>query len=120
METLDFVTSVGHGSGPGDRARLGLRGKGPVAVITDLGVLTPDPATCELTLTSVHPGVEVEAVRAATGWPLRVAPDVGVTRPPDETELSTLRELERRTAAAHGSDATAVAAGGVRRKEKRP
>ena len=31
--------------GPGDRERLGLRGRGPVRVITDLGVLEPDPET---------------------------------------------------------------------------
>ena len=28
VETVDFVTSVGYGSGPGDRERLGLRGAG--------------------------------------------------------------------------------------------
>ena len=41
VEQVDFVTSVGHGRGPGDRERLGLRGRGPVRVITDLGVLEP-------------------------------------------------------------------------------
>src|SRR5881392_1347686 len=51
VERVDFVTSVGYGSGPGDRERLGLRGAGPVLVITDLGVLEPDPGSCELTLT---------------------------------------------------------------------
>ncbi|MEE2045556.1 CoA-transferase, partial [Nocardiopsis tropica] len=54
VERVDFVTSVGHGSGPGDRERLGLRGAGPVRVITDLGVLEPDPRTRELVLTGVH------------------------------------------------------------------
>ncbi len=44
-------------------ARLRLPGRGPTAVITDLGILTPDPVTKELTLTSVHPGVTVETVR---------------------------------------------------------
>ena len=43
VERLEFVTSVGYGSGPGDRERLGLRGAGPTRVITDLGVLEPDP-----------------------------------------------------------------------------
>ena len=45
VEQVDFVTSVGYGHGPGDRERLGLRGRGPVRVITDLGVLEPDPET---------------------------------------------------------------------------
>jgi glutaconate CoA-transferase subunit B len=94
VDRLDFITSVGYGDGPGARERLGLRGGGPVRVITDLGVLEPDPASCELTLVRRHPGVEVEQIRAATGWDLRVAADLGVTEPPTETELSVLRALE--------------------------
>jgi glutaconate CoA-transferase subunit B len=94
VEKLDFVTTVGHGFGPGDRERLGLLGAGPVAVITDLGVLRPDPATAELTLTHVHPGVTVEQVREATGWELKVAAEVGVTDPPQDAELAALRELK--------------------------
>jgi glutaconate CoA-transferase, subunit B len=91
---LDFVTSVGFGSGPGDRERLGFTGAGPRAVITDLGILDPDPATCELTLTHVHPGVEIEDARAATGWDLAVADRVEVTPPPTAHELEMLRALE--------------------------
>lgn len=94
VERLDFVTSVGHGSGPGDRRRLGLRGKGPTAVITDLGVLRPDPATAELVLTELHPGVAAEQVRAATGWELKTADAVGITAPPTAQELSALRALK--------------------------
>ena len=94
VERVDFITSVGHGSGPGDRARLGLRGAGPSMVITDLGILTTDPETCELTLSHVHPGVTVAQARAATGWDLRVAPDVAVTTPPTDAELAVLRDLE--------------------------
>lgn len=93
VERVDFVTSVGFGSGPGDRERLGLRGKGPAKVITDLGILEPDPATKELVLTHVHPGSSAEQARAATGWDLKVAPDLETTEPPTEDELSKLREL---------------------------
>ncbi|HKE63947.1 MAG TPA: CoA-transferase [Micromonosporaceae bacterium] len=94
VERVDFITSVGHGSGPGDRARMGLRGAGPSMVITDLGILKPDPQTCVLTLSHVHPGVNVDKVRAATGWDLAVAADLAVTTPPTDTELAVLRELE--------------------------
>jgi glutaconate CoA-transferase subunit B len=68
VERVDFVTSAGFGRGPGSREILGLRGRGPTLVITDLGVLEPDAETCELTLTRLHPGAEVEQARAATGW----------------------------------------------------
>jgi glutaconate CoA-transferase subunit B len=93
VERLDFVTTVGHGEGAGSRERLGFRGAGPTSVITDLGVLEPDPATKELTLTQVHEGVELEQVRQATGWALRVADAVAVTQPPTAEELDALREL---------------------------
>ena len=105
VETLDFVTSAGHLDGGAARERLRLPGKGPTAVITDLGILTPDPRTRELTLTSVHPGVAVEAVKAATGWPLKVAAEVSTTEPPTDRELTILRDLKARTAKAHAGQA---------------
>src|SRR5580704_13498601 len=93
VEKLDFVTTVGHGDGPGARERLGFRGRGPTAVITDLGVLEPEPETCELMLTEIHPGVEVDKVREETGWELRVAEHLETTEPPNDEELAALREL---------------------------
>lgn len=98
VEKLDFVTSMGHGEGKDSRERLNLPGRGPTAVITDLGILTPDPQTRELTLTSLHPGVTREQAVAATGWKLRVAPTVETTRPPSARELEVLRDLRERTA----------------------
>ena len=93
VSQVDFVTSLGHGSGPGDRERLGLRGAGPTRVITDLGVLEPDPASAELVLTALHPGVTIEQVHAETGWELEVSPDLRITAPPSELELTTLRSM---------------------------
>ena len=93
VDRLDFITSLGHGDGPGHRERLGLRGRGPRVVITDLGVLEPDAATRELTLVSLHPGVTEGDVREATGWDLAVADEVAVTPPPTPEELALLREL---------------------------
>jgi glutaconate CoA-transferase subunit B len=71
-------------------------------VITDIGVLRPDPRSKELTLVAVHPGVTVEQVREATGWDLLVAEDMRTTEPPTEHELTVLRDLKHRTAVAHG------------------
>lgn len=94
VEKVDFVTSLGFGDGPGTRERLGLPGRGPVKVITDLGILEPDQKTCELTLTAVHPGVSVEQVREATGWDLTIAEDLVTTDAPTAGQLSTLRALK--------------------------
>jgi glutaconate CoA-transferase subunit B len=93
---LDFVTTVGHGDGPGAREQLGFRGAGPTAVITDLGVLEPDPDTKELELVQVHAGVGVDQVRDHTGWELKVADVVRQTEPPTRDELAALRELVSR------------------------
>jgi glutaconate CoA-transferase, subunit B len=93
VERLDFRTSVGFGDGPGARERLGLRGRGVTAVITDRGELEPDPETFELTLARVHPGVGVEQAVAATGWPLAVRDDLEESAPPTDRELEALRAL---------------------------
>ena len=88
VDRVDFVTSVGFGDGPGSRERLGLAGAGPRKVITDLGILEPDPATCELTLTGLYPGVTVADVRAKTGWELAVSDSLVVLEPPTAAELT--------------------------------
>jgi glutaconate CoA-transferase subunit B len=93
VEKLDFCTTVGHGDGLGARERLGFRGKGPTAVITDLGVLEPDPDTKELVLTQIHPGTTVDDVKQQTGWELKVSDDLEMTEPPTPEELEALREL---------------------------
>jgi glutaconate CoA-transferase subunit B len=76
VDELDFTTSLG------DRVRV---------VVTDLGVL--EPVDGELALTRVHPGVDPEEAKEATGWELRVAPDVAETEPPSAGELEALRSL---------------------------
>jgi glutaconate CoA-transferase, subunit B len=97
VDRLDFITSVGHGSGPDSRKQLGLLGHGPSVVITDLGLLHPDPDTKELTLTHLHPGATVDQARAATGWDLAVAVDLHTTVPPCAEELDRLRSLHERS-----------------------
>jgi glutaconate CoA-transferase, subunit B len=93
VEQLDFRTTVGFGEGPESRTALALRGRGPSAVVTDLGVLEPDPASKELTLTQLHEGVEIAQVKEATGWDLAVAADLRTTEPVTEVEVEALREL---------------------------
>jgi glutaconate CoA-transferase, subunit B len=93
VEQLDFRSSIGFGDGPGERERLKLPGRGPTVVITDLGVLRPDPQSCELTMTQVHPGVSAQDAREACGWELRVAEDLGETEAPSDEELEVLRRL---------------------------
>ena len=100
VEQVEFVTSAGHLTGGDWREREGLPGRGPTTVITDLGILEPHPESRELVLTHTHPGVAVDNVLAATGWPLAIADDLSVTPAPTDDELAALRGLHERTAAA--------------------
>ncbi|MBL8045043.1 MAG: CoA-transferase subunit beta [Anaerolineales bacterium] len=90
-EKCDFVTGAGHLQGHGSRAASGVRGGGPQAVVTDIGLLEPD-ATGELMLTALHPARTVAEALAQTGWPLKVAAEVRATEPPTAEELRLLRE----------------------------
>lgn len=97
VERCDFRTSCGFGDRKGDRARLGLRGQGPQTVITDLGVLRPDPESSELLQVALHPGVTTQQCTEATGWRLRFAPQLSTTALPSERELAALRNLRERS-----------------------
>jgi glutaconate CoA-transferase subunit B len=79
VSQLDFRTSAGGSVS---------------AVVTDLGILEPRGHERELTLVSVHPGVDVERVRDATGWELAVADEPTVTAAPTDAELVELRALQ--------------------------
>ena len=98
---LPFITSLGHGTGPGTRAALGLTTLGPTRIMTDLCVLEPDPGSRELVVTSLHPRVTREAASAACGWPLRFSDPLAITVAPSAAELQVLRDLQARTDAAH-------------------
>jgi glutaconate CoA-transferase, subunit B len=86
VERLDFLTTVGKPGGSG--------GAGVTCVVTDLGVLEPDPETSELVLTELHSDMTVDEAQEATGWELRVAPDLRLGQPPGARELQALRALK--------------------------
>ena len=96
VDRVDFVTSVGYGSGPGDRERLGLTGAGPKKIITDLGILEPDPDTLEFTMTGLFPGISAAAAKERTGWDLAVAAEPQIIAGPSPAELGALRRLQAR------------------------
>ena len=62
-------------------------------VVTDMGILETEAATGELVLTAKHPGVNLTQIEEATGWSLRIHPDLRETREPSDAELRSLREL---------------------------
>jgi len=94
MPRVDYITSPGFGNGSGWRAQVGLPRGGPSAVITTLGVLRFDAGSCEMILSSTHPGVTVEQVSQNTGWPLKIADDLTVTPAPTAMELEMIRKFD--------------------------
>jgi glutaconate CoA-transferase, subunit B len=92
VESLHFRTSPGHsGDEEHDRAR-GWTGSGPTSVVTDLATYLFGDATGEMTLVTLHPGVDLDEVRANMGWDPKLADDVGHTPAPTDEELRILRE----------------------------
>jgi glutaconate CoA-transferase subunit B len=103
---LDFLTSLGHGRSGRERRMLGVETEGPVLIVTDLCTMRPNRESMEFEVVSLHPGVTAEKVTAETGWPVRFAHEVTETPAPTGLELETLRDLNARTAAAHGTSAS--------------
>ncbi|NOY98668.1 MAG: CoA-transferase subunit beta [Chloroflexi bacterium] len=90
-ENVDFMTSAGFLGGRAEREASGVRGGGPLAVVTDIGIMQPDE-NGELTLTALHPGRTADEARGNTGWDLKVAAELQTTEPPSEEELRILYE----------------------------
>jgi acyl CoA:acetate/3-ketoacid CoA transferase beta subunit len=92
VEQVDVVCGVGY-----DRARrLGAaerRFHHLKRVVTNLGVLDFETPDQRMRLRSVHPGVTVDEVAAATGFELVVPDDVAESRLPTGDELRLVREV---------------------------
>ena len=101
VDKIDFVTSFGFGKGGDERERMGIKTKGPSRLMTDLAIWEPDPVTKEFTVTSLHPGVTRAQMAETVGWEIKYADNVAETPPPTKEELTVLRDLKARTAAAH-------------------
>jgi glutaconate CoA-transferase, subunit B len=92
VSELDFRTSPGHSGDPAHDSARGWFGNGPTAVVTDLGTYGFDGATGEMTLLTMHPGVELGQVKQNMGWDPMLAHPVGETPAPSDEELRLIRE----------------------------
>lgn len=91
VERVDFRSGIGYLDGGGARARLGLRG-GPALVVTNLAVFDFAPGSERMRLKSVHDGVTVDDVLAATGFTPVVPAEVTRTPPPTVEQVRLIRE----------------------------
>jgi len=91
VERVDVVSGIGY-----DRAAE----LGPVAarfhriprVVSNLGVFDFETSDHTMRLCSLHPGVTVEQVVAATGFELAIPDELPSSRLPTEEELRLIRE----------------------------
>jgi acyl CoA:acetate/3-ketoacid CoA transferase beta subunit len=91
VDKVDVVSGVGY-----DRAaKLGAAAKFHEVrrVVSNLGVFDFATRDHAMRLVSVHPGVAVADVVAATAFPLDVGADVPETRTPSAEELRVIREV---------------------------
>ena len=118
VEKIDFRTSLGHGAAGEMRRDYGVTTTGPTKLITDLAIWTVldvdgrpadhedfNACTCELTVTSLHPGTTRDMMRDTVGWSIRYGDNVDETPVATDDELQVLRDLQARTEAAHKGQA---------------
>ncbi len=94
VERVDFITSPGYLRGGDSRRDSGLLAGGMFRVVTDLAVFGFAPVTRRMEVMSLNPGVTREHLQDNTGFRLEFSAHPGVTEPPTEQELKTLRELD--------------------------
>ena len=92
LPKVQYVTSPGYVTGSGERRRLGLPGRGPRMVITDLCVFGFDEKSERVKLSSLHPGVTAEEVKENTGFEVEIPKGLKTTPVPTSEELHLLRE----------------------------
>ena len=91
---VDYITSPGYINGPKAREKIGLKGGGPVAVVTDKAIFRFDENTKEMYLDSIYPCVSVEEVKSKVGWDLKIAQDIKVVEPPTAEEVKFIRSYD--------------------------
>ena len=113
VEQIDFRTSPGNLGGAEQAERIrkagGWKGRGPVVVVTDLGIWHFDE-TGEMRLDFLHPGATLDEVRATIAWEPKISPDLGhdagadgrgaAPRPRGARPRGRLHEVARRRSAA--------------------
>lgn len=91
VEKLDYFTSPGWLTGADSRLKAGFARGGPLAVVTNLGVMKFDETTKAMYLAETYPGVAPAQVAEDTGFEIDISRSTE-TAPPEENELKILRE----------------------------
>jgi len=90
---LEFLTSPGHLTGGNSRREAGLLGNGPVACVTQIGVMDFEPETKWMRIKGLNPGMTPEIAQACTGFELKVSEQIEHIPAPSDDILQVLREV---------------------------
>jgi glutaconate CoA-transferase subunit B len=92
VNKLDYFTSPGYVEGGHSRYENGMpEGSGPSVLITTKGVFKFHPETKEMYLAGMHPGIELDDIKADIPWDIEVSENLEVTEIPGEKELDIIR-----------------------------
>lgn len=91
VEELDYLSSPGWLAGGNSRKQAGFKRGGPIAVVTNLGVMKFDDDTKKMYLAEYYPGVTPEKVADSTGFLLDTSRAIESSSP-SEYELEILRK----------------------------
>ena len=94
VERVDYISSPGFLDGKGSRERFGFIGNGPSAIVTTLGILRPNPDTCEFEISGWFSFSSEKEIRENTGWEIRTSPTAQPIPDPSELELEALRRID--------------------------
>jgi glutaconate CoA-transferase subunit B len=90
VEQVDYLSSVGWLRGGDSRRRAGYTRGGPMAVVTNLGVMKFEEDSRRMYLAEVYPGVTAAQVAENTGFALDVS-RAAESAPPSPEEIRILR-----------------------------
>jgi glutaconate CoA-transferase subunit B len=91
-EKIDFITSPGFIDHDNQRIKYNMPGKGPVLVITDLGVYRFSNKNYEMVLTEIYPGISLDYLKENISWDIKVSSNLTLTKTPTKKELKIIRE----------------------------
>jgi len=91
VEKLDYLSSPGWLTGGDARKKAGFKRGGPLAVVTNMGVMKFDELSKEMYLAEYYPGIAPEKIAQNTGFPIDISRALPFDPPTDE-ELRILRD----------------------------
>ena len=94
VEKVDYITSPGYITGGEARKEAGLKGGGPIAVITDKCILRFDPTSKEMYLAALFPHVTIDDIKGNVQWDLKVADNIELIAPPLPAYLDHMRKMD--------------------------